>query len=272
MTRAGQFGATLVAAALMLGAAPAAAAPPPPRIRSTKDGAEMVLVPAGIFTCGVKKDRLGVLLASLKEPPVSFYDSELPERRVTLPDYYIDRTEITNERYERFAKETGHARSRFAGTRTFGRERQPVVGVGWPDAEAYCAWAGKRLPTELEWEKAARGTDGRIWPWGNSPAPGRFNGRASGVRAPIDVGSLPAGDSPYGVSDLAGNVWEMTSSPWPGAASPSHAMKGGSFLNTNADVRASVRWSADDEKVGATWLGFRCVMDLANVARWAVVN
>ena len=224
----------------------------PAKIRSLKDEAEMALVPRGSFVFGRASQ-------GQRRPPPA-----------TLPDYYIDKFEVTNTQYAKFMAATKHAPPRFAGTNAFGRPRQPVVGVGWPDAEAYCAWAGKRLPTEPEWEKAARGPEGRIWPWGNTYDARKLNGRESGIHAPIEVGSHHDGDSPYGVSDMAGNVWEMTSSHYPTAADQPHAMKGGSFLNRQLQVQASYRWDAEDEKSGATWLGFRCVMEPANLKQAAL--
>lgn len=113
---------------------------------------------------------------------------------------------------------------------------------------------------EDEWEKAARGTDGRIWPWGNEPDPTRFWGKeqSDGKRI-AEVGRFPAGDSPYGVSDMAGNLWELTASAWDGNQ---HVMKGGSYLNTLMEVRAFWRWASSLEDKGADYLGFRCVIDL----------
>lgn len=247
----------------------ARAQPLPRRAVSVKDGAAMVLVQRGRYLSGIPPASLRQLVKRLGEPMIDFYRSELPQTQRELDSFFIDVSEVTNEQYRRFCAEAGHKPSAYADSRLFGRPRQPVVGVGWDDAEAYCAWAGKRLPTEFEWEKAARGTDGRQWPWGNSESPRRFNGRAVGLRVPADVGSFPAGDSPYGVHDMAGNVWEMTSSRWPRDGSPAHTMKGGSFLNTNADVRVTVRWAADNEQEGATWLGFRCVMEPSRVGQWA---
>lgn len=247
--------------AVALGPPGAVAAPLPTRVTSVKDGAPMVLVKAGRYFSGIAPARRVRLVTRLGEPAVSFYKTELPEVVRELPDFYIDVHEVTNEQYRIFLEATQRAAPAYWGTRHFGRPRQPIVGVGWPDAEAYCAWAGKRLPTEFEWEKAARGVDRRTWPWGDGEKARNFNGRYAGQRAPVEVGSHRGGASPYGLLDMAGNVWEMTTSHWPDAESHAHTMKGGSFLNTHADVRVTVRWAADDELHGASWLGFRCVMD-----------
>jgi formylglycine-generating enzyme required for sulfatase activity len=220
---------------------------------------EMVQVPAGPFTYGIDTAQAQQLVAMLKEPWVSFYNMEHDRTTITLPAFLMDRYEVTNEVYGIFLRDRQRAAPRYWRFPQFNRAKQPVVGVGWKDADAFCRWAGKRLPTEEEWEKAARGTDGRIWPWGNQADEKRYNGRASANYAPVEVGKYPGGNSPYGISDLAGNVWEMTSTVWDAA---SHVMKGGSFLNTNADVRTMVRWAPNDEIKGANWLGFRCVMDL----------
>ena len=232
-----------------------------------RDGAEMVLIPGGPFGSGVSRPAVEQLVRSLREPMVSFYETELPETTKDLRDFYIDKYEVTNELFRRFVDVTSSAQNRFSSYKSLSRGRQPVVGIGWQEAERYCAWASKRLPTELEWEKAARGTDRRTWPWGNEPDEKRFNGRAMGNRSAVDVGSFPAGDSPYGVSDMAGNVWEMTSSHWPKESSASRVMKGGSYLNNLADARVTVRWAAQNEEAGATWLGFRCAMDTSQATQ-----
>jgi formylglycine-generating enzyme required for sulfatase activity len=236
----------------------------PGTVISKPDNAQMVLVPAGPFIYGVDQQQLRALLKRINAGWAEIYATEQPKQTLTLPAFYIDRFEVTNELYRRFVDATKYNRpSRYARYPQLNGARQPVVGVGWKDAEAYCAWSGKRLPTEQEWEKAARGTDGRTWPWGNEPDVKRYNGKLAGYFAPVQVGSYGDGESPFGVADMAGNVWEMTSSTWKGTAK---AMRGGSFLNRLADVRVTARWAAQDEDRGANWLGFRCATD-AEAAR-----
>jgi iron(II)-dependent oxidoreductase len=227
-------------------------------MKSQPDGAEMILVPAGSFVYGSDQNELRSLLRSIKAGWADIFNTEQRRQTKILPAFYIDRFEVTNELYNRFVQVTKYQRpSRFARYPQLNAPRQPIVGVGWIDAEAYCRWSKKRLPTEEEWEKAARGTDGRTWPWGNEPEDSRFNGVSAGNFGPVAVGSFPKGDSPYGVADMAGNVWEMTSGNWQGSAK---AMRGGSFLNSKSEVRVTVRWSAGDEARGANWLGFRCAV------------
>ena len=141
---------------------------------------------------------------------------EYPQRAVYLDAFGIDQVEVTNERYMAFVKSTGHRtppNSYGTGPLTLltGIEHLPVVQTTWYDAKAYCTWAKKRLPTEAEWEKAARGTDGRVYPWGNDPPTARhanFDREWDEERTLHAVGSLPDGDSPYGVKDMAGNARE----------------------------------------------------------------
>lgn len=120
----------------------------------------MVLVPAGEFTMGDSTRYNWTFMLAY-----NIYDG--PEHVVYLDAYYIDKYEVTNEQYQKFVSETGHCQPRCWNDVRFNRPNQPVVGVTWEDATAYAQWAGKRLPTEAEWEKAARGTDKRLWPWGN---------------------------------------------------------------------------------------------------------
>lgn len=245
-------------AALVLTGGVVGAQPLPPRVVSQPDGAEMVVVPEGSFTFGATQEEIKALLKKLKAGWADIYASERKKQTVTLPAFYIDRLEVTNEHYNRFVGAAKGKPSRFARYPQLNAPKQPVVGIGWEDAEAYCRWSGKRLPAEEEWEKAARGTDGRTWPWGNESDEKVFNGKAAEYSAPVAVGSFPRGDSTYGVADMAGNVWEMTSSTWQGDAK---AMRGGSFLNRLAEVRVTVRWAPDDPSRGTNWLGFRCAVD-----------
>lgn len=160
---------------------------------------ELVRVPAGSFWMGsnIKRDDAA-------QP------NELPRHRVRLSDYYIARYPITNDQYAFFAQATQRDFKLLPG-----KGDHPVVNVSWHDAEAFCRWLSQTtglnfdLPTEAEWEKAARGTDGRIYPWGNAFDARRVNSRERNIRGTTPVGSYsPDGDSPYGVADLCGNVWE----------------------------------------------------------------
>jgi formylglycine-generating enzyme required for sulfatase activity len=180
--------------------APTDAGPPAPARPVTDPYEGMALVPAGPFTMG--SDTLG-------EP------DEHPAHTVELPAFYLDLTEVPNEAWSRCVAAgacpppdaSSAARNGFGADARFRGPRQPVSAVGWDEARAYCAWLGKRLPTEAEWEKAARGTDARRYPWGNAePTLDRAVFSGGGVTA--DVGTHPAGAGPYGHLDLAGNVWE----------------------------------------------------------------
>ena len=137
------------------------------------------------------------------------------QRTISLETFSIDRYEVTNHQYQQFVLATGHRKaappSRYA--KSVGKMRgpnQPVVYVSWDDANEYCRWKGKRLPTEAEWEKAMRGTDGRLWPWGNLEKPNGANWARvqDGHEVSARVGSFSTDKSPYGVMDGAGNVME----------------------------------------------------------------
>ena len=176
-------------------------AEPPPSITHARDGAEMVLVPAGPF-----------LMGSLEGDP-----DERPPRRVTLHAFYIDKYEVTHGQYAAFVAATGRKPPVDwpGGKPPPSLAKHPVVNVTWSDAEAYARWAGKRLPTEAEWEKAARGADGRLFPWGDDAARKSASGApAQGSKHPegktFPVGSFPDDTAPCGAKDMAGNVWEWT--------------------------------------------------------------
>lgn len=226
----------------------------------------MVLVPAGEFIMGTDK-RL---------------PDEGPQHKVYLDSFYIDVYEVTNLQYKKFNDETKRRSPRHFRNRTYppGKADHPVTYVSWEDAKAYCEWAGKRLPTDEEWEKAARGTDGRMFPWGNefdvtkANTPLRWQ-QVGAFGDTTPVGAFKEGASPYGVYDMSGNVWEWTASwykAYPGnkVASESYGeryktLKGGSWFDCsfyNCGVSApvfnraffSIRTKNDS-------FGFRCAKD-----------
>jgi formylglycine-generating enzyme required for sulfatase activity len=217
-----------------------------------------VTVPAGEFVMG-STDADGMARSD-----------EKPQHKVYLDAFLIDRTEVTNAMYAKCVDAANCHGS--LPTLSAEPENYPVTGVAWSDAQAYCAWAGGRLPTEAEWEKAARGTDGRIYPWGNEPADaqrGNYN-RMMGGTTP--VGAYPQGASPYGALDMTGNVWEWVadwygdayyaSSPGRNPTGPSsgddRVLRGGSCFDTEDDARAAAR-KGNYPLVGYAHYGFRCV-------------
>lgn len=213
---------------------------------------DMVLVPAGSFTFGTNA-------ATMKEltkiyGPDFVRDHFVKEKKVTLPAFYIDKCEVTNRQFNAFLKATGRPLLKVANDKL----DHPVNNIGWKSAREYAAWAGKRLPTEEEWEKAAKGPDNNIYPWGAKDFGNNYNGSAQGNYNTVRVGMYPAGKSGYGMLDASGNVYEMTTGRW----SDSYCMRGGSFLNKGALVMTTFRWGPGDTVNGAGWLGFRCVKDL----------
>jgi formylglycine-generating enzyme required for sulfatase activity len=228
----------------------------------------MVLIPAGRFLMGSdpRKDK-------------DARENEQPQHTLYLPDYYLAKTPTTNAQYAVFVEANG-PRSPFHwqdGKPPIGEEDHPVVNVSWHDAVAYCNWltetTGKafRLPSEAEWEKGARGTDGRIYPWGNGWEANRCNSRAGGTAGATPVGAYPQGASPYGLLDMAGNVWEWCHSlhraypyvPENGRedleAEGTRVLRGGPFYISQRSVRCASRLSFDP----ASWdfnLGFRVVV------------
>lgn len=234
---------------------------PPTRVWWEKVQMEFCLVPAGEFLMGSADSDEEAL------------DSEKPQHKVYLDTYYIGRYPVTNAQYALFLNQSGHRPSLKWNNKQIMKDH-PVVYVSWEDADAYCRWAGLRLPTEAEWEKAARGDDGRIYPWGNEWDAQKCNTYEGGKRGATSVGVYsPAGDSPYGCADMAGNVWEWTAdwydkgyyrvSP---ARNPKGAdsgryrvLRGGSWTITQRYARVSFR-SLNVPVVFTDNVGFRVVV------------
>jgi formylglycine-generating enzyme required for sulfatase activity len=194
-----------------------------------------------------------------------------PAHKVSVGPFFIDLTEVTNESYSNFVRATGHDAppNWIDGTYPEGRANFPVTGVSWYDAAGFAAWAGKRLPTEAEWEFAARGTDGRIYPWGNDWESGMANADPSnaGLR---NVGE--GGQSPFGLFDMSGNAWEWTSSdarPYPGGEVFPRSrlrlkiIRGGNWKSNSTTASAVFRgyYGAGGERNYDT-TSFRCVQDV----------
>lgn len=224
------------------------------------DGSEMLLIPGGQFLFGISDSDLTNLAGTssrAKQFRMAYDEPDLTTR--DLQDYYIDKYPVTNQQFRDFLKKSGYRRKpRLIDSSIWGADLQPVVAVNWDDAQAYAKWCGKRLPSEQEWEKAARGTNGFLYPWGNLPDSTRCNCFESGLECTSEVGSYPHGASPYGVEDMSGNVWEMTSDKFD---EESFSMKGGCYLTYIRFCRCTGRWAPSTEELekGPTWLGFRCV-------------
>jgi len=226
----------------------------PPTPRPAVEAA-MIAIPAGEFTMG------------------SDVEDERPPHTVFVDGFEIDKLEVTNQEFERFVRETGHVtdaeKAGDTSWRYYAKDKpqHPVVKVSWNDANAYCGWAGKRLPTEAEWEKAARGTDARSYPWGNQWDTARANAKEAGHRGTTAVGSFPAGASPYGVLDMAGNVAEWTTDwfkAYPGGDFYSpyfgekyRVIRGGGWFSDQSLVRTTER-SASAVELANDDVGFRC--------------
>jgi formylglycine-generating enzyme required for sulfatase activity len=237
---------------------------------------EMVRIPAGEFWIGT--DRLALELAEVKWG--SWMERETPYHQVYLPAYEIGMYPVTNAQYAAFVRATGHGAPRHwkGGQIPPGEENHPVVYVSWRDARAFCEWLSRetgqpfRLPTEAEWEKAARGMDGRIWPWGNRWDPTRCNSWEGGPHETTPVGHYsPRGDSLYEAADMVGNVWEWCSSLYksypydPGdgredlEAGGSRVLRGGSWFSYWRWSRCAGRTGLTPDVRGVNW-GFRvCV-------------
>ncbi len=239
--------------------------------RRIKPPEGMVYVPAGDFYMG--SNEVDTEAKSLQYgSKIPLFANERPMHKVYLPAFYIDKYEVSNNRYKRFVDATGHEPPPYFKDADFSKiGNLPVVYVSWFDARAFCKWEGKRLPTEAEWEKAARGTDGRRFPWGNEWDPKKVNG-AGTHQGPMDVTSMPQGKSPYGAYNMAGNVYEWTASWYDRYEGNTFddseygknfkVVRGGSWggvghYSLREYLRASYRFPVNPEGKYAD-LGFRC--------------
>ena len=248
---------------------------------------EMVNIPAGTF-----------LMGSDRKVDRNAYPAEFPQRKVYLDAYEIDKFEVTTVQFLKFVLATNrqplidwqYDGGNFQETMA----NHPVMHVSWFDADAYCTWAGKRLPTSAEWEKAARGEDGRIYPWGNEPAGlSRANFGRTGLSGPvrdrperlllyppiISVDKYENGVSPYGVFQMAGNVAEWTAdwydpayykkapdrNPKGPEKGTQRAFRGGGWIDSTPTVRPAQR-NGTDPNTKMNWLGFRCARDVKEPA------
>ena len=240
---------------------------PLPHEITGKDGAPMVLVPAGEFMMGSDKGD----------------EDEFPVHHVVLNAYYIDKFEVTNGRFAKFVEAIqSEPPWGFADKdKPVIHADRPVRWVNWMDATAYCLWAGKRLPTEAEWEKAARGTDGRVYPWGNdapTPVHAVYGLKEGGEETTSDIGDRDKGQSPYGAYDLAGNLYEWVMdwyaesyylnfagspaiNPRGPAEGTAKVQRGGSYLNSPYRLRSSFRTKGDPTEQDSN-VGFRCAQDV----------
>lgn len=179
-------------------------------------------------------------------------ESEMDYQQVELESYSIDLRLVSNEEYAEFRPLHRHFFPPEEGN-------LPAVNVSYEEACQFAEWLGKRIPSELQWEKAARGTDGRLFPWGNDFDPERLNSAESGRRALTPVDAFPQGASPYGCLNMAGNVWEWTSTLWePGSSLM--AKKGGCALNYEPHMHSSARFE-DPPEMRLRWAGFRLIAD-----------
>lgn len=225
---------------------------------------EMAAIPAGEFMMGEDYVKKAVG----------------PKHKAFLQEYQIDRFDVTNRQYEAFVNQTGRkAPKHWIDKRVLTEKKDhPVTFVSWFDAEAYCEWKGKRLPTEMEWEKAARGTDGRTFPWGNEFVREYANVYMLGIGDTTPVGQFEKGKSPYGVYDMAGNVFQWTYDwfkPYPNNAhldNPNYGethkvLRGGSFYDCSyykcgPSFQAFNRIALLPKTVSVS-IGFRCAKPLS---------
>ena len=255
--------------------------------RSGVATANMAMIPGATYEMGTNAAEVPMLMEKFGVKRAELFAEESPRHRVTISSFYLDRTEVTNEQFKRFVERhaewqkdkiaaelhNGKYLQDWSGSDfPAGKEKYPVVFVSWYAATAFCQAHGKRLPTEAEWEYAARGgLKEKAFPWGDEmPDKTRANFGASGLKAPTAVASYPANG--YGLFDMAGNVWEFLADEWqkyPGKANGKadylqvktrRALRGGSFGGSPVNLRVAYRDSHSPENA-VEHVGFRCAMN-----------
>jgi iron(II)-dependent oxidoreductase len=257
------------------------------------DGAPMIFVPPGEFQMGSTPEDIAKVLDDFQGVSSKAFQGELPQHRVDLPGYYIDQFEVSVKLYGSFLKATDRPAPKFWGNERFLQPDLPVVGITWFDANEYCKWAGKRLPSEAEWEKAARGSTNNVYPWGmtwdynysNTAsywAKGKFSAVSDWAQwietalenekaGPIAIGQFPNGASPYGVYDMVGNAAEWVfdwyapyeensikvDNPTGKESGTLKVYRGGSWSVSSVFARSSFRARENPEKE-SPYIGFRC--------------
>ncbi len=238
----------------------------------------LILIPAGNFRAGSTKEeiRAATRMAKKHHPSIQakWFADELPTRVVYLPSFYIEKTEVTFAEYlwrntnppniSEQSKLGIINQYRWSLNGRLTSWKQPMTNITWFAADKFCGRRGRRLPTSDEWEKAARGTDGRIFPWGNTFKKNRLNSLESRLLSSVSVGSYPNGSSPYGVLDIAGNVWEWVAdwkNPSTGEKASQKLIRGGGWGYNRAFSRTANMGAADPNERHPT-VGFRCAKDL----------
>jgi formylglycine-generating enzyme required for sulfatase activity len=266
---------------------------------------EMAYIPAGYVEMGSNDEEIDRAMEMFKdaegvEPVRNWFDDEVPKHKIWVNDFYLDKYEVTNREYMKFVNAGGYVKSIFWSKDgqewlsekkiripecfddfRFNDPDHPVVCISWYEASAYAKWAGKRLPTESEWERAARGDSNSIFPWGDNTSvkdgyranyhPGGENQNKDGYRFTAPVQAFSNGVSPLGIFQMAGNVWEWcedwygedyyAKSPAKNPAGPRNGtekiVRGGSWLNSIISIRSSYR-SYVDPKLRYSHIGLRC--------------